>query len=54
MLEYPPTPTEGTIGAVPKMRRTIREHPYQRVLDTRDVTGMVLGTTLPLPNPLMS
>ncbi|XP_022089807.1 protein quaking-A-like isoform X2 [Acanthaster planci] len=37
VLDYPPTPSEGTIGAVPKIRRTIREHPYQRVLDTRAV-----------------
>ncbi|XP_038047375.1 protein quaking-A-like isoform X2 [Patiria miniata] len=37
MLDYPPTPSEGTIGAVPKLRRAIREHPYQRVLDSRAV-----------------
>ncbi|XP_038047376.1 protein quaking-A-like isoform X3 [Patiria miniata] len=54
MLDYPPTPSEGTIGAVPKLRRAIREHPYQRVLDSRDLSSMVMGATLPLPNPLMS
>ncbi|XP_033635732.1 protein quaking-A-like isoform X1 [Asterias rubens] len=54
MLDYPPTPSEGTIGAVPKLRRAIREHPYQRVLDTREFPGMVLGATLPLSNHLMS
>ncbi|XP_072018486.1 LOW QUALITY PROTEIN: protein quaking-B-like [Amphiura filiformis] len=37
LLEYPPVSTDGAIGAVPKVRRTVREHPYQRaVLDARE------------------
>ncbi|XP_071505841.1 KH domain-containing RNA-binding protein qki.S-like [Diadema antillarum] len=32
MLEYPPGISDGTLGAAPKLRRTVREHPYQRAL----------------------
>ncbi|XP_011681234.1 protein quaking-A isoform X2 [Strongylocentrotus purpuratus] len=37
MLEYPPSMSDGTLaGMAPKLRRTIRDHPYQRaMLDPR-------------------
>ncbi|XP_041462856.1 uncharacterized protein LOC121413918 [Lytechinus variegatus] len=37
MLEYPPTISDGSLaGIAPKLRRAIRDHPYQRaMLDPR-------------------
>ncbi|XP_033126267.1 protein quaking-B-like [Anneissia japonica] len=41
IIDYPGVGIDSAIGAAPKMRRapTIRDHPYQRVLDPRAVTG---------------
>ncbi|XP_071956411.1 KH domain-containing RNA-binding protein QKI-like [Antedon mediterranea] len=41
IIDYPGVGLDSAIGAAPKMRRapSIRDHPYQRVLDPRAVTG---------------